>query len=163
MLAAMQRPDVLPDRPVLLRERWARRSIVVWVGLTVLALVVPGATALVLRPDNPGEGYLALGLATVAFAWQGYRLMVSAIEISPAGVRRLGLRSRPVPWEDIDDLHLHAIRPSYGAPRPPLHHLRMSTAAGTIRLTRYPMREPEAVELARALDDLGICLPDPNP
>ena len=55
----VQPPPDLPG-PVTIRERWAWPRMAFGVLVAVVALVLPGTLALIERPDNPAEGYVAL-------------------------------------------------------------------------------------------------------
>jgi hypothetical protein len=165
-VGAVRAPEELTG-PVLLRERWAWPRIAVAVGMAVVALVVPGTAALVLRPENPGEGYAALSLAAAVLAWQGYRAVVSAVEVSPEGIRRLGLRSRPIPWAAVEDVHWHTVhvhgRGAMGSASPiTLHRLRATVGGRPVDLTRYPARDHHADRFTRALRALGVDVTTPD-
>ncbi len=148
-------------QPVVLRERWAVPRIAVNILVIGLVLVVPGTSALLLKPDNAGEGYAALLLAVVAVAWQIRRLRTAGIEIGPSGVRRLGRDL--VPWATVQDLHWQTRKAVYrSASTYSLHWLRMTTSDGTSTLTRYPAKDTSADRFTAHLRELGVNVATPD-
>ena len=62
-------------------------------ALTVAALVVPGTAALLYRPQNAREGYVALTLAAVLVCWQIIRMTRLRIRLGEDFVQPLRWRT----------------------------------------------------------------------
>jgi hypothetical protein len=158
--------------PVVLRERWARPRWAVNVMLIVGALLVPGTTGVLLAPDNPREGWIALALGMTALAWQGHRVATSGVALSGYGVGRAGPtwlgRGRLTPWTDVVDVHWHSThvardRHGFTNGSTRLHLLRLTTSTGTRPLTRYQASDDAAERLNDELRELGIDMPVMTP
>lgn len=158
----MQTPTGVQQEAVRLRERWAIPRVATTLVIVVVAIMVPGASAVALRPDNPGEGYIALLLGAVVVAWQLRRLATAGLELSPEGLRRLN-STVTLPWQQVEVFWQTSHYPEQKGHEQNVHRLRARLSSGEeVDLTRYPAKDAQADRFTTALRDVGLFVPTPD-
>lgn len=153
------RPPPL-DRRVVLRQPWAIRSAGASALIVLVAMAIPGTIAILLVPENPREGWLAVALAVAIWLWLAARWRSAAVVLGPDGLRRPGPRPpgggpRVLPWAAIDGLCWETVR---GGGRTPVTTHRLYADAGErrVRLTRYPASDTDRSRYDERLRDAGL-------
>ncbi|WP_157965115.1 hypothetical protein [Euzebya rosea] len=153
------RPPPL-DRRVVLRQPWAIRSAGASALIVLVAMAIPGTIAIVLVPENPREGWLAVTLAVVIWTWLAARWRSAAIVLDPDALRRPGPRPpsggpRVLAWAEVDELRWETVRG--GGRRPVTTHLLHAISGDRrVRLTRYPASDSDRTGYDQRLRDAGV-------
>lgn len=158
----MSRMVPTPPATVLLRERWARPRIALNLILIQLALTLPGTLAVILRPDNAAEGFLALGLAAILSIWQAYRLATAGVRVGPDGISTLGFGRQVVPAAGLGSVHWHTrwFTDRTGT-AVAVYRLRAVVPTGAIDLTRFPCTGQAREWFSGQLLAAGVAVPTP--
>ncbi|WP_370323966.1 hypothetical protein [Euzebya sp.] len=142
-------------------ERRARRLALAQALMAALAVVLPGAIAIVLVPENPTEGYVAVALGTAVVGWQAHRARTAGFVVDEVGVHRMGVGGRRVAWADLEGLAWRRTTIPTSARGPQVtFRLVARTADGEVPLMRTAASAAQRAAIDTRLAELGL---EPGP